>query len=84
MPLETEVLSQLLTVAEVAEILRVQPRRVGKLLDSGELPYVHISARVRRVRRQDLAALLEPRNDHEPAGGGLVGKVRDAGAQQIG
>lgn len=47
-----------LTVAEIAEMLRVNPQTVRNWLDRGELPGVRVGARRVRVRRRDLDAFL--------------------------
>ena len=48
---------QLLTVPEVAEILRVSPRTVRRMIDDKRLPVVHLGRAV-QVRVEALAALI--------------------------
>jgi excisionase family DNA binding protein len=47
-----------LTVAEVAEMLKLNQQTVRNWIDQGKLPAVHIGRRV-RIRRADFDALLE-------------------------
>jgi excisionase family DNA binding protein len=54
----------LLTLNEVAAILRSDPTTVGRRVKSGELPAVHIGRRV-LIRRQDLEVFVD-----EHLGGG--------------
>lgn len=51
-------MDQLLTVAEVAELLRVSTMTVYRLIRSGELPAVRVG-RNYRVRRGDLDGYLQ-------------------------
>jgi excisionase family DNA binding protein len=51
------VLDSLLTVAEVAEALRVSYRSVGRLFDRGELAFVQVGGR-RLVEDSELAAYV--------------------------
>ncbi|MBW3562364.1 MAG: helix-turn-helix domain-containing protein [Actinobacteria bacterium] len=51
-------MDQLLTVAEVAELLRVSTMTVYRLIRSGELPAVRVG-RNYRVRRGDLDSYLQ-------------------------
>lgn len=53
-----QVMEQLLTVAEVAELLRVSTMTVYRLIRSGELPAVRVG-RNYRVRRGDLDSYLQ-------------------------
>ena len=50
----------LLTVIDVAEVLRVSTRTVRRLIKSGALPSVTVGRSI-RVRPEDLAALTHPR-----------------------
>ncbi|MGH3440630.1 MAG: helix-turn-helix domain-containing protein [Nitriliruptorales bacterium] len=52
------VMDELLTVAEVAELLRVSTMTVYRLIRTGDLPAVRVG-RNYRVRRPDLEAYLE-------------------------
>lgn len=47
-------LEPLLRFEEVATLLGISTRSVRRLVDSGALAAVHVSARVRRVRPSDL------------------------------
>lgn len=58
----------LLTTGEVAAILRVSPRTVRRLGQTGELGRVHVGGRLTRYTAESLAALLAGRNDDDPAG----------------
>jgi excisionase family DNA binding protein len=49
-----------LTVAEVADRLRVTERFIRRLIASGELEAVKIGSRVIRIRSADMDALLSP------------------------
>ena len=48
----------LLTVDEVAEILKMNPQTIRNWLDAGKLPIVRIGRRV-RIRRADLTSVLK-------------------------
>jgi excisionase family DNA binding protein len=50
-------LAEFLTVAEVAELLKLNQQTVRNWIDRGELPAVRVGTRV-RIRRADLDALL--------------------------
>jgi len=50
--------SELLTVAEVAEVLHVHQQTVRNWLDRGELPAVRVGSRRGRVRKTDFDAFL--------------------------
>jgi len=51
-------MDELLTVAEVAGILKLNQQTVRNWIDAGSLPAVRIGRRV-RIRRADLDALIE-------------------------
>lgn len=53
-------LDPLLTVADVAEVLKVSTRTVRRLIKSGALASVTVGRSI-RVRQEDLAALTRPR-----------------------
>lgn len=59
---------ELLTVAEVADYLRVSERFVRKLIAEGRLPAAKVGARVVRVRRREVSALLQPVDDRKAPG----------------
>lgn len=48
----------LLTVAEVAETLRLNQQTVRNWIDAGSLPAIHVGRRV-RIKRSDLNHILE-------------------------
>src|SRR5207245_737152 len=48
-----------LTVAEVAELLRLNPQTVRNWIDRGELRAVRVGARRVRIRQSDLDQLVE-------------------------
>lgn len=50
----------LLTVAEVADELRVTQRFVRQLIARGDLRAVRVGSRIVRVRHDDVLALLRP------------------------
>ena len=50
---------EFLTVAEVAELLKVNPQTVRNWIDRNELPAVRVGQRRVRVRRADLDQFLE-------------------------
>jgi excisionase family DNA binding protein len=47
-----------MTVAEIAEILKLNQQTVRNWIDRGELPAVHVGRRV-RIKRSDFDRLLE-------------------------
>ncbi len=49
---------EFLTVAEIAEILKLNQQTVRNWIDHGTLPALHVGRRV-RIRRSDFEALLE-------------------------
>ena len=53
----------LLTLGEVARRLGVSPRSLSRLIASGELPVVRLSARVVRIAPSDLASYIEARRE---------------------
>jgi len=57
------VADELLTVVQAAEVLRLSPKSVYKLIDEGRLPVVRMSARRLRLRRASLLAWLERQED---------------------
>ena len=50
---------EFLTVAEVAELLKVNPQTVRNWIDRGELPAVRVGSRRVRVRQSDLDAYID-------------------------
>jgi excisionase family DNA binding protein len=57
-----------LTVAEVAELLKLNQQTVRNWIDQGSLPAVRVGRRV-RIRRSDLERLLEEGSTAAPAPG---------------
>ena len=51
-------MDELLTVAEVAAILKLNPQTVRNWIDQGSLPAVRVGRRV-RIRREDFQALVD-------------------------
>jgi excisionase family DNA binding protein len=49
---------EFLTVAEVAQLLRLNPQTVRNWIDQGSLPAIRVGARRIRIRRGDLDAFL--------------------------
>ncbi len=52
-------MDEFLTVAEVAEILRVNPQTIRNWIDAGALPAVRVGQRRVRIRGEDLQTLLD-------------------------
>jgi excisionase family DNA binding protein len=52
--------SRFLSVAEAAEDLHVTERFIRKLIANGDLRAVKVGARLVRIRREDLDALIHP------------------------
>lgn len=52
---------RLLLVPEAAEILRLHPTKVYRLIKAGELPAIALNPRRIRLRRADLGAWLDDR-----------------------
>ncbi len=55
----TKTPEKLLTVEEVAEILRVSLTTVYRRIQAGELPYIKLGHRQVRVKPEDLEAYIE-------------------------
>ena len=55
-------INQKLTVAEVAAELRCTRVTIYRLMASGDLPYVQMSERTRRVTREQLDKFIESRS----------------------
>ena len=53
-------LSDILTPAEAARVLRVSPRHVRRLIGRGELPAAKFGPRTFRIRRGDLLSFVTP------------------------
>jgi excisionase family DNA binding protein len=50
--------SEFLTVAEVAEILKLNQQTVRNWIDAGKLPAIHVGRRV-RIKRDDFNAIVD-------------------------
>ena len=50
----------LLTVPEVADVLRISPASVRRLIDAGKLPAVRLGPRLIRVHRSGLPRQVQP------------------------
>jgi excisionase family DNA binding protein len=73
MPTQSGNLEEFLTVAEVAEMLKLNQQTVRNWIDQGSLPAVRVGRRV-RIRRSDLERVLEegyttPPPDDQPQPG---------------
>jgi excisionase family DNA binding protein len=58
-----------MTVAEIAELLKLNQQTVSNGIDAGKLPALHVGRRV-RIRRADFDALIEDsviRSEPQPA-----------------
>ena len=51
--------NEILTISEVAEMLRVSEGHVYSLMRAGELPVIRRGKRFTRIRRSDLMAYLD-------------------------
>jgi excisionase family DNA binding protein len=56
-------MSELLTVDEVAERLRVTKHRIWRMVRNGEIPFTRISKRGTRFRAQDIEKWIEDRTE---------------------
>jgi excisionase family DNA binding protein len=56
-PAPAALLRPLLTVPEVAALLRLSPRSIRRLIDDGRLPIVRLGRAI-RIRPQDVEALV--------------------------
>lgn len=52
---------EFLTVAEVAQLLKLNPQTVRNVIDRGELPAIRVGSRRVRIQRSDLDAFLAER-----------------------
>ena len=59
-------IEEFLTVAEVAEMLKLNQQTVRNWIDQGSLPAVRVGRRV-RIRRSDLERVLQEGNTTTPA-----------------
>lgn len=58
---------ELLTVAEVAEILKLNAQTIRNWLERGELPYIRLGTRRVRIRQSDLDAFIEAGSTPAPS-----------------
>jgi excisionase family DNA binding protein len=65
-------MEELLTVAEIADYLKLNPQTVRNWIDAGTLPALHVGRRV-RIRRSAFDALIAA-GEQPPAGDELAGK----------
>lgn len=56
---------QMLKIKEVAYLLKVSHDVVNRLINTGQLPAHHITPKVVRVSKADLAAFLESRKGND-------------------
>ena len=64
-PAATAPLRPLLTVPEVAALLRLSPRSIRRLIDDGRLPIVRLGRAI-RIRPQDVEALVASSGQGRP------------------
>lgn len=50
--------SDLMTVTEAADLLRVHPRTIGRFIEDGRLPGYQVGGKIIRIRRSDVEGLL--------------------------
>lgn len=62
---------EMLTVEEVAEMMKVNIRTVRLWVQSGELPRVRIGTREYRISKADLRAFIEKRKRADPFDSGI-------------
>jgi excisionase family DNA binding protein len=65
--------AELLTVAEAAELLKVDQSTIRRWINAGTLPAYRVGQRFVRVKRGDLSAVITPKAIHESP----VGTVSD-------
>ena len=63
---------EMLTVEEVAEMMKVNIRTVRAWVLSGELPRIRIGKREYRISKADLRAFIGKRRESYPAGDGAL------------
>lgn len=51
---------ELLTFAEIRELLKISRSTLYRLIRSGRLPVVYVAPRTPRIRKEDVEALLRP------------------------
>lgn len=77
----TATLPALLDPQEVADLLGVSRRRVSVLAHEGVIEGVKLGHRTLRYTRRSVLAVIDPHNDHDPAGNRAVEKASDDGAR---
>jgi excisionase family DNA binding protein len=75
---------EFLTVAEVAELLKLNPQTVRNWIDRGTLPAVRVGSRRVRIRKTDLDSLLNPGRARRPAAKESVEAVEAVLRDQLG
>ena len=72
MPIDSA--DKFVTVAEIADLLKVNQQTVRNWIDAGDLPAVRVGSRRVRIRTSDLDAYLEAASEQQRAG-----KIADEG-----
>ena len=63
--LMTDPIEKMYTAKEVAEFLRVSPRTVWRMIESGELKAIKVRSEY-RIRHRDFVAYIERQNTGQP------------------
>jgi excisionase family DNA binding protein len=73
----------LLTVDQVADIFQVSTRTVQRLAAAGRIDAIHLGHKLIRYTPASVEALMDPRNDNDPAGNRVEvnGEDGDHGAE---
>jgi excisionase family DNA binding protein len=72
--------ADLLTVAEAAELLKVDRSTIRRWINTGTLPAYRVGQRFVRVRRADLSSVISPRAIQEPREGIVAVPPQDPGS----
>lgn len=64
-------MAEVLTMAEVAQILRLSVKTVGEMVRSGELPAMRVGG-VWRMRRESLEKWMREQEERQLSGSGLL------------
>jgi excisionase family DNA binding protein len=65
-------LPALLTITEAADVCRVHPRTIERWCEEGRLRRVRLAPKTIRYLAADVAALIDPQNDRDPAANGAT------------